>query len=106
MHTFRRSRVTTALAGASISSLLVLGSVAVAQDATPEMEMPAFAPPAGCEVYADGLYNPRYIAFDADDNLFISEAGDAGTEPQMGPPLVRERLSRRSHCRCSATRVR
>lgn len=85
MHTVLRSRVTSALAAAGISTLLLFGGVAVAQDATPEGDMPAFQAPAGCEVYAEGLYNPRYIAFDSADNLYISEAGDGGDEPQYGP---------------------
>lgn len=85
MNLRRRSRVSTAIAAAGISTLLIASNIALAQDATPVGEPPVFAPPPGCEVYVDGLYNPRYIAFDDDDNLFISEAGDAGDEPQYAP---------------------
>jgi len=57
-----------------------------AQDATPvEGAPPPYVPPTGVSVYADGLYNPRYIAFDETDSLFISEAGDAGPDAHYAP---------------------
>jgi len=58
-----------------------------AQDATPAAEgaPPPYVPPTGVSVYADGLYNPRYITFDESDTLYVSEAGDAGADQYFAP---------------------
>lgn len=64
-----------------------LGTPALAQEATPmatptggpAMGMPP--PPAWAEVVAEGLANPRGMAFGADGALYIAEAGVGGEGP-------------------------
>ncbi len=74
-----RRQFGVASAGAVAGVAMARGMSVRAQDATPEAA-PAWVPPTGVSVYADGLYNPRYISFDENDALFISEAGDAGPD--------------------------
>jgi hypothetical protein len=69
----------------AIAMTLPAAGTAVAQDATPVSQASPFTPPAGCTVYADGLLNPRYMTFDRSGNLYISEAGDGGSEAIMAP---------------------
>ncbi|HQY29821.1 MAG TPA: ScyD/ScyE family protein, partial [Thermomicrobiales bacterium] len=99
------SRREFGIASASaVAGALVLGhQVGIAQDATPAPEGspsggPAYVPPAGVTVYAEGLLNPRYITFDGEDTLYISEAGDGGTDAHYAPagegtPAATEALS-------------
>jgi sugar lactone lactonase YvrE len=42
-------------------------------------------PPEGCEVVAEGLVNPRQIAFGDDGTLYVTEAGSGGDEV-LTPP--------------------
>ena len=80
-----RAIVTALLA----SALMVgIGPAAVAQDATPVGDAPMFAPPAGCEVFASGLFNPRYLAIDEQDNVYVTEAGDGGDEAFLMPEIA------------------
>lgn len=62
--------------------LLVSGSAAVAQDASP---VAAPGLPAGCSVVASGLVNPRYVAVAPDGTIYISEAGTGGDEVLQMP---------------------
>ena len=64
-------------------ALLGLRSPAVAQEASP---IPAGALPPGCELFANGLISPRFLAFDDDGNLYVSEAGTGGDDPIIAPP--------------------
>ncbi len=41
--------------------------------------------PEGCEVVADDLVNPRYVAIADDGTLYVTEAGHGGDE-QLSPP--------------------
>lgn len=45
------------------------------------ISIPALISAQDDNVYADGLTNPRGIAFDAEGNLYITEAGTAGSLP-------------------------
>jgi hypothetical protein len=69
----------------ALAMALPAAGTAFAQDATPVSEAPSFTPPNGCSVFADGLLNPRYMTFDRSGNLYVSEAGDGGSEPIMAP---------------------
>ena len=69
----------------AIALTLPAVGTAIAQDATPVSQASPFSPPAGCTVYADGLLNPRYMTFDRSGNLYVSEAGDGGSEAIMAP---------------------
>jgi hypothetical protein len=54
----------------------------LAQDASPTT-LPL---PPGCELFASGLMSPRYLTFDDDGNLYVSDAGTGGDEPIIAPP--------------------
>jgi uncharacterized cupredoxin-like copper-binding protein/sugar lactone lactonase YvrE len=42
--------------------------------------------PNGCTVVASGLYNPRYVAVDADGTVYVTEAGHSGDTPIFATP--------------------
>lgn len=44
--------------------------------------------PEGCEVVAEGLINPRYVAIADDGTLYVTEAGTGGND--VLPPAVAE----------------
>lgn len=79
------------IAGGAAAPLALRLGVARAQDATPMADASPMAggpppPPAGTELFASGLNNPRGLAFGPDGLLYIAEAGVAGTEAcTMGP---------------------
>ncbi|CAA9543865.1 MAG: hypothetical protein AVDCRST_MAG49-1238 [uncultured Thermomicrobiales bacterium] len=56
-------------------------------DATPGASPGAL--PAGCDVVAEGLINPRYVAVADDGTLYITEAGNGGDET-VAPPEPEE----------------
>src|SRR6476620_3741894 len=70
---------------ASVTLLFTGVAGIAAQGATPVASPTGMAAPAGCTVYAEGLLNPRFIAFDQSDNLYVSEAGDGGPQPFYAP---------------------
>ncbi len=78
----RFGRLCSALALAiGVLTSATLGSAA--QDARPgagQMQLPE-----GCEVVADDLVNPRYVAIADDGTLYVTEAGNGGAE-QLSPP--------------------
>jgi sugar lactone lactonase YvrE len=81
-------RTFTIAAGAST---LAVGSItrAGAQEASPVAEDAAGLPPLpdGATIYAEGLYNPRFLAFTDDGTLYVTEVGVGGDEPfGFGPP--------------------
>lgn len=86
----RRAFTTTA---AAVSAGIALGvpttAAVLAQEATPvEGEGPGLPPlPEGATVVADGLFNPRFLAFAEDGTLYITEAGVGGDEV-IGQPEV------------------
>ncbi len=45
------------------------------------LTIPALLSAQDDNVYADGLTNPRGLAFDSDGNLYVAEAGTAGSQP-------------------------
>lgn len=64
---------------AALALGVAFGSSAAAQDATPEgLGGPPL--PAGCEVFADGLLAPRFMAVAADGTVYITETGTGGDE--------------------------
>jgi hypothetical protein len=63
------------------------GRGAFAQDASPTAGGPPPLPP-GATVVAQGLLNPRYIAFADDGTLYVSEAGSGGDEPIFSPMVA------------------
>lgn len=69
---------------ASGAAVLAAGTVtrAMAQEASPVADgAPGLPPlPEGAVVYAQGLYNPRYLAFADDGTLYVTEAGVGGDE--------------------------
>lgn len=68
-------------------ALLLSGSAAALQEASPAAS-PAGPPlPAGCTVVASGLVNPRYVTVGDDGTLYISEAGVGGDQVAT-PPVV------------------
>jgi sugar lactone lactonase YvrE len=73
------------LAAAGIVALGLDGRGALAQDASPVAGGPPPLPP-GAKVVASGLVNPRYLAIADDGTLYVSEAGEGGTEPIFAPP--------------------
>jgi len=75
---------------ASVTLLFAGVAGIAAQGATPVASPTGTAAPAGCTVYAEGLLNPRFIAFDQSDNLYVSEAGDGGPQPFYAPAATPE----------------
>ena len=73
----RFGRLLSALAASFM--VLSLGVVAVAAH---EGSPPAGGPPLpeGCEVIAEGLLNPRFIAIAEDGSIYVTEAGIGGDE--------------------------
>ncbi len=59
------------------------GVASAAQDATPGAGQTQL--PEGCEVVADNLINPRYLAIADDGTLYVTEAGVGGDE-ELSPP--------------------
>ena len=59
-------------------SLAATVQLAAAQDATPGAGQGDL--PEGCEVVADDLINPRYVAIADDGALYVTEAGNGGEE--------------------------
>ena len=57
---------------ASVTLLFAGVAGIAAQGATPVASPTGMAAPAGCTVYAEGLLNPRFIAFDQSDNLYVT----------------------------------
>jgi sugar lactone lactonase YvrE len=82
---FRSGLVSGQLLGRSAIALaFALGAASgvagvSAQDGTPEAGGPPPIP-ANCVVVADGLLNPRHLALGEDGTLYISEAGNGGSE--------------------------
>jgi len=73
------------------ASVLLAGTVtrAGAQEASPAAEGdPGLPPlPEGATLVAEGLWNPRYLAFADDGTLYVTEVGIGGDEPFVfGPP--------------------
>jgi len=71
--------------------VLMAGTVtrAGAQEASPAAEeAPALPPlPEGATLVAQGLWNPRYLAFADDGTLYVTEVGIGGDQPFVfGPP--------------------
>ena len=64
-------------------SLAATVQLAAAQDATPGAGQGDL--PEGCEVVADDLINPRYVAVTDDGTLYVTEAGNGGGE-ELSPP--------------------
>jgi outer membrane protein assembly factor BamB len=86
-----RSALRSFTAVLAAATLLLLGTGQVsAQGATPAPSPTAMTPPAGCTVYAEGLLNPRFIAFDDSGNLYITEAGDGGPQAFHAPAATPE----------------
>lgn len=89
----RLSRRSFTKSAAAVSAGLALGvpasAAVLAQDATPVVETaPGLPPlPEGATVYAEGLWNPRFLVFGEDGTLYISEAGIGGDEV-IGQPEV------------------
>lgn len=89
----RLSRRTFTTSAAAISAGIALGvpttAAVLAQDATPaEGNAPGLPPlPEGAVVVAEGLVNPRFLAFANDGTLYITEAGIGGDEV-IGQPEV------------------
>lgn len=77
-----------AVTAAAAAPAVVLKAVA-AQDATPvgdEGGMMGLPPlPEGATVVAEGLFNPRFLAFGDDGTLYITENGVGGDEMLAGP---------------------
>ena len=94
------SRVLMALIIA-IGAFATAGAPLLAQEATPTDGSPVAGElppmPAGCEVVADNLVNPRFVAVAADGTIFVTEAGTGGEEEVEGaeeseegaPPFTR-----------------
>ncbi len=86
------------IAGSALGLLLLATSgSALAQDATPTDGPSLF--PASCAVVAEGLNDPRFLALGPDGTLYVTEAGNGGTElmgsvspatPAAGTPVVGE----------------
>lgn len=64
--------------------MLSIPTAGAAQDSTPAAGAPP--PPAGCEVFASGLYNPRGITVAQDGTVYIAEAGDGGDVEDFATP--------------------
>jgi len=97
----RRRLLQIALA-TSAGSAVLAGNRAVFAQATPEDATPvAPALPPNCEIYADGLNNPRYLAIADDGTIYVTEAGSAGDEilyqstPETGTPAPAEQVGAR-----------
>lgn len=76
------------LAALTLLATFALGPVAaVAQDATPAAEPGPPPLPAGAEVVAEGLDNPRGLTIGPDGALWIAEAGGVGG-PDAGPCMT------------------
>ena len=82
----RRQTARAAVASTLLFGIAVAGGSAGAQEATPAGGAPV---PEGCEVVADGLMNPRQLAFDADGTLYVTESGMGGDE-EVAPPQEAE----------------
>jgi plastocyanin/sugar lactone lactonase YvrE len=65
-----------------IAVAVVLGGVATAHGGA--LAIAQTEPPANCEVVADNLLNPRFVAVAEDGTLYVSEAGTGGDEPFFG----------------------
>ncbi len=82
---YTRRTIVSASAAAAFALPFGVGRFsAFAQESTQVAEGGPALPP-GCTVVASGLFNPRYVAVDADGTLYISEAGDAGDEQIFQP---------------------
>lgn len=87
------SRRSFAKSAAAVSAGLALGvpasAAVMAQDASPVAEEgPGLPPlPEGATVVAEGLWNPRFMAFGDDGTLYITENGVGGDEV-VGQPEV------------------
>lgn len=71
---------------AALAAPLAFSPVAIAQESTPAGGPPAMTIPNGCTVVASGLYNPRYVAVDADGTVYVTEAGHSGDTPIFATP--------------------
>jgi hypothetical protein len=75
-------RLVVLLVVAALVGLLApSGTPVSAQDATP---VGTPAPPAGCEVIATGLLNPRQLDVASDGTIYVTEAGIGGDEEVTG----------------------
>lgn len=72
-----------------VTLCLVIPSAAVAQQGTPEASPAAGNLPAGVEVVASGLTNPRGFTWGSDGSLFLALAGTGGPDQIIveGTPL-------------------
>ena len=90
MSRWNRRTVTSLVAAIGIAAIGIPG-LAFAQQATPVASpigapMEAPPPPAGVEVVATGLMNPRGMAVGADGAIYVAEAGVGGDGPcAIGP---------------------
>jgi hypothetical protein len=66
---------------------LVVGARTVAQEATPEVQVALPPLPEGCEVVADDLLGPRFVAVADDGTLYVTETGTGGDEVIPPPPI-------------------
>jgi len=85
------SQIRKGLGLAAAGSLMVGGllsatlGAASAQDASPAAAAPP-ALPAGCNVVASGLANPRHITVASDGTVYVALAGEAGDNSIFGTP--------------------
>ncbi len=75
-----RTKIVVFLTSFALALLLV--APAFAQDETPEATE-GMMPPPPANAIVSGLNNPRGVAYDADGNLFVTEAGAAGSQLAM-----------------------
>lgn len=83
-------RLVRSICSAALLLGLSVGSVAVAQEGTPEAETGATPVPENCTVIADGLVNPRYVAVGDDGTVYVTEAGIGGDEDIAAPEEIAE----------------
>jgi sugar lactone lactonase YvrE len=75
-------------AGTALGLMMLASSgVAMAQESSPPAEGPMLFP-AGCNVIAEGLNQPRYLTVAADGTVYVTEAGDGGEEVVSAPPAA------------------
>ena len=78
----RKFVASTAAVSAGLAAGIPMGKAVLAQEASPVAEQgPGLPPlPEGATLVAEGLWNPRFIAFGDDGTLYITENGVGGDE--------------------------